>query len=207
MSNTDEFRYGFYLRPDLKTSIAISQMHRVLRAQYGLIAGGLFMPHATIKGFYKSEATPQEMIARLDKTLVGFKPFLVYNGGPILMGPRGVVTSWRDLPNGERNPGLDDIQDRAFEALLPLIPADCKFTAVDPRGKDGPKPFHAHITLAMADIEPHMREEVLGFVKEGGMIGSGQFLANTYHLFRFKADWQGAWWHTLTWELLHSWQF
>ena len=203
---SDLYRYGFYLRPDLKTSIAISQMHRVLRAQYGLIAGGLFMPHATIKGFYKSEARPQEMVERLNKTLAGFKPFRVYNGGSILMGPRGVVTSWRDLPDGRRNTALDEIQDCAFEALLPIIPADCAFTKGDPRGPNGNPPFHAHITLAMADVEPSMRDEVLAFVNQGGKVGSESFMADTYHLFRFKADWAGAWWHTLSWELLHSWR-
>lgn len=204
---TDTFRYGFYLRPDLKTSIAISQMHRVLQAQYGLTAAGLFMPHATIKGFYKSAAEPQEMVERLDKTLAGFKPFRVYNGGNVLMGLRGVVTSWRDLPDGRRNTALDDIQDRAFEALLPLIPADCAFTKGDPRGPNGTPPFHAHITLAMADMEERQRDEVLDFVNQGGKVGSESFMADTYHLFRFKADWDGAWWHTLSWELLHSWRF
>lgn len=201
-----QYRYGFYLRPDLHTSRAIADMHQVLRAQYGLISAGLFMPHVTIKGFYASDAEPAEMVARLDASCAGMKPFTAHNGGVIKMGPLGVVTSWRDMPDGTPNEGFFDAQDRAFDALAPLIRPDCAFTRRDPRGRAGLNPFHPHITLAMADFKPHMQDELLDFASAGGLVGPASFVADTYHLFRFVADWEGAWWLTLTWELLHTWR-
>ena len=86
MTETSNYRYGFYLRPDYATSKAIAEAHRLLRAQYGFITAGLFMPHATIKGFYRSDAAVADMVTRLDAAFAGFKPCTVYNGGIIKMG-------------------------------------------------------------------------------------------------------------------------
>jgi len=203
MTETSNYRYGFYLRPDYATSKAIADAHQLLRAQYGFITAGLFMPHATIKGFCRSDADIADMVTRLDAAFAGFKPCTVYNGGIIKMGS-GLVTSWQHLPDGVTpNPGLIEASDRSWAALEPLIHPDCDFRHRDPRGSQ----FHAHITVAMADIPRKMQDEVMAFLNEGGRLGSTSFVANTYHLFRFKADWQANWWHTLTWDLLHSWQF
>lgn len=197
-----EYRYGFYLRPDLFTSMAVSEIHRVLRKQYGLFSADLFMPHATIKGFYRSDASVEEQIARYDAAFAGFKPFTAYNNGTIKMGSAGIVTSWRDLPDGSVNRAFRESSDRAWQAIEPLIHPDCDFRWRDPRGDQ----FHPHITLAMADVLPKFKDEIYDFVCSRGKVGSAHFVADTYQLFRFRANWQGNWWHTLTWEHLHSWQ-
>jgi hypothetical protein len=67
--------------------------------------------------------------------------------------------------------------------------------------------FHAHLTLAMADLPPVLHREVLEFVREAGPIGPEQFTAEYFHLFAFRSEtWGGAWWPTLTWKLLYSWR-
>jgi 2'-5' RNA ligase len=198
--------YGFYLRPDFATSRAHSEMHRVLRAQYNLIAAGLFMPHATLKGFFRSDAPPETMITRLDRSMAGWRSFTAYNNGVCCFGPRSIVTSIRDHPDGTRNLAIDELQERAWSALEPLIHPTCEFSGSDPRGIDGPHPFHPHLTLVMSDLRPELQREVITFIAEDGLVGPSHFTVNTCHLYRFHADWSRPWWHTLTWELLQSWQ-
>ena len=206
MSTTADYRYGFYLRPDLEMCRAVADAHALLRSEYGLVTGGLFMPHVTIKGFFASDAEPAEMIARLDRSLAGLRPFTAWNGGVRAFSTTSLVISVRDLPDGTPNEGFFDAQDRAFDALLPLVRPGCEWTRRDPRGRSGPSALHAHITLAMADLPAELQAEVRDFILAGGPIGPASFAADTYHLFRFAADWAGDPWHTLSWKLLHSWR-
>ena len=149
--HSSPYRYGFYARPDFDFSRAQAEVHDLLRRQYGLISGGLFMPHATVKGFFVSDAQPAQMIERLDAALDGWEAFTAYNNGVILMGATGLVVSVRDLPDGSPNPAWHALQDRAWAALEPLIAPDCDFTPGDGHGRTGDNAFHAHFTLAMAD--------------------------------------------------------
>jgi 2'-5' RNA ligase len=203
---TAAYRYGFYLRPDLAMSRAHSEMHRVLQAQYNLVAAGLFMPHATIKGFFRSAADPATMIERLDHSFADWRSFTVYNNGVHRFGPRSIVTTIRDLPDGTINQALYELQERAWTALEPLFHPECEFTPGEPRGLSKPHPFHPHLTLAMADLRPELQDEVLEFITQQGDIGPQQFTVDTCHLYRFHADWSQPWWHTLRWELIHSWR-
>jgi len=201
-----KYRYGLYLRPDFAMSRAQSELHRVLKAQYSLTTAGLFMPHATLKGFFRSAVEPAMMIEQLDQALATWQPFTVYNNGVGPFGPRSIVIGLRNMPDGTPNLALFDLQARVWQALKPLVHPDCEFTPRDPFGLDGPNPFHPHLTLAMADLRPELQDEVLAFITEGGPVGPPQFVADTCHLFRFTAEWDGEWWHSLSWEPLHSWQ-
>lgn len=200
------YRYGFYLRPDWATSRAVHATHRLLEAQYQLRTAGRFMPHATLKGFFRSAAEPDTMIARLDRALAGWRSFPVFNNGMTRFGPRSIVVGLRCLPDGSPNLPLFDLHERAWLALEPLIDPACEFVTRDPRGRDGDNPFHPHLTLAMADLRPELQDEVFSFIAQGGPVGPPQFTADTVQLFRFTADWDKGWHHTLHWELLHSWR-
>jgi 2'-5' RNA ligase len=202
----DRFHYGVYLRPDFAMSRAVSDLHRLLRAQYKLHAAGRFMPHATLKGFFRSAADVATIIARLSETLAGWQSFTVYNNGVTRFGPRSIVIGLKHDPHGVPNQELYDLQERVWTAVSPLIHPQCAFTPNDPRGIDGCNPFHPHITLALIDLRPELQAEVLAFIEAGGRVAPMQFTADTCHLLRFRADWQDAWWETLTWELVHSWR-
>ena len=65
-----EIRFGWYLRPSREMSEAQIRIHRLLEHQFGLIGGGVFMPHATIKGFFRSDATVAEIIAAFDAAVI-----------------------------------------------------------------------------------------------------------------------------------------
>lgn len=200
-----DYRYGFYLRPDLAMSRAHSEMHRILRAQYNLVTAGLFMPHATLKGFFRSAADPAIMIAQLDQSMAGWRPFTAYNNGVTGFGPRSIVIGIKMLPDGTPNRAIYELHERAWTALEPLVAPDCEFTPGDPRGLDGPNPFHPHLTLAMSDLRPELQAEVLRFIQQDGPVGPPAFTVDTCQLFRFTADWKHGWGQTLRWELLHSW--
>lgn len=198
-----EKRYGFYLRPSAAMCRAQAEVHDLLERQYGTTAGGKFMPHATIKGFYKSSAPVSEMVSRLDAVLEGRSAFPVSNAGPIPFGRDGIALSIQYMPDGRINDALQVLHEAAFDALLPLVDADCNFTPVEWAGDR----FHAHLTLAMADIPAVVFDEVVDFIDELGPIGPAVFTAEAFHLFSFEsADWHSAWWETLTWKLLHGWR-
>jgi 2'-5' RNA ligase len=187
-------------------SLAQRAIHDLLRAQYGLITAGLFMPHATLKGFFRSDATVEEMRERLDREMAGWQTFTAYNNGVGAFGPRTIVIGLKHLPDGSVNHPIYDLQERAWSALGPLIHPGCEFSPHDPRGLDGSNPFHPHLTQAMSDLKAELQDEVLEFIAQTGPVGPPQFRADTCHLFRFEADWDRDWTRTLRWELLESWR-
>ncbi len=203
---TSEYRYGVYLRPDFAMSRAQSEIHRVLRAQYNLAVAGRFMPHATLKGFFRTDATPETLVERLGPAFADSRPFMVYNNGVRSFGPRSIIVAIRNRPDGSPNMPIYDLQERIWRAIGPVIHPDCDFTPVDGRGLEGSNPFHPHLTLVMRDMRRELQEEVLAFIRDGGPVGPPQFVSTTYHLYRFAADWSGKWWQNLTWELIQSWR-
>jgi hypothetical protein len=196
-------RFGFYLRPSFAMSRAQTEIHDLLERQYGLRVAGRFMPHATIKGFFKSEASVVAMIERLSEALRDLRTFEVFNGGTMTFGNSGIALDVSRSPGHERNPNLQALHEAALAALMPLVADDCDFT---PREWKGPL-FHAHLTLAMADIPSDLFAEILTFAREAEPIGPSSFPAEVLHLYRFEsADWSGRWGETLRWQLLHSWR-
>ncbi len=196
-------RYGLYLRPDPATCRAQAAMHDLLERQYGLRVAGRFMPHATVKGFFRSDAPPAEMVTRLDAALEGQAAFPVTNRGPIRYGPTSIVLDVHHDESGERNEPFQALHEAVLRALLPLVRPDCGFTRIEGLGDR----FHAHLTLAMADLPPWLGEEMLAFIWDLGPVGPRRFTADTLHLFAFRSDsWAGAWWETMTWAPLHGWR-
>lgn len=200
MSST---RYGCYLRPSFAMCRAQTEIHDLLGRQYGLQAAGRFMPHGTLKGFFRSDAPVEEMVARLDPVLADVEPFPVYNGGVTAYRDLALVLDIHQTPDGERNEPLQALHEATVAALLPLVHPACEFTPREPSGDR----YRAHLTLAMADIPPRFFDEIHRFVREADPIGPSSFLLKVVQLFAFTSeDWTGPWWETLRWELLHSWR-
>lgn len=182
---------------------AQAEIHALLERQYGLRAAGRFMPHATIKGFFRSDASQAELEAGCARAVAGRTAFTVYNQGVVAFGTSGIALRIQRLPSGAPNEPLQALHEAAYAALTPCIHPDCDFT---PREWAGPR-FDAHLTLAMADIPPRLFDEVLAFLHELEPIGPASFRADTLQLFAFtSADWGGPWWETLRWAHLASWR-
>lgn len=198
-----DIRYGWYLRPSYPMSRAQAEMHDLLRRQFGLLGGGVFMPHATLKGFFRSDARVAEIEAAFGRALEGQKPFPVYNRGAVGWGRGSIVLDIHQLPEGEVNGPLQALHEAGWNEVSPLVHPNCEFTPIEGAMEN----FRAHLTLAMADLREELFDEVMDFVSDAGPIGPEMFLAEYVHLYAFhSADWTGRWWETLQWSLLKSWR-
>ncbi len=199
-----DLRYAVYLRPSYEMSRAQAEVHDVFERQYGLRAAGNFMPHATIKGFFRSEASEGSIAARLDAVLEGRRALEVFNGGVVPFGRDGIAIDVNGTTRGTPNVPLQDLHREVMDAVMPLVDAACEFTREERQWAY--ERFRAHLTLAMADVPEHLFDEVLAFVREADPIGPSSFLADTVQLVAFRSeDWEGRWWETLRWRLLRSW--
>jgi hypothetical protein len=196
-------RYGFYLRPSAAMSRAQAEVHEVLRRQFGLQVGGKFMPHGTIMGFHRSDATVAEITAAIDGVMIGRTPFTITNSGPRPHGRSGLSLDIHANADGAPNTPLVDLHEAIFAALSPLVHPDCEFAWEDWSGEN----FRAHLTLAMADIPDWLFDELMEFVQDFGQIGPNTFTAHAFHLYAFQSDcWGGNWWETMSWRDLAAWR-
>jgi 2'-5' RNA ligase len=199
-----DVRFGLYLRPPFEMSRAQAEIHDIVARQYGSMCAGRFMPHATIKGFFRSDASVDAMVAALDPVMAGHAPIDVYNRGVIPFGRSGgPVLDIHHLEDGRSNAGLQRFHEDVFTALGPLIHGECDFTPVE----SAMERFRAHLTLAMGDIPKGLAEELLAFLDDAGPIGPGAFIADRFHLVACRSrQWSGPYWETMQWTLLHSWR-
>ncbi len=198
-----DVRFGVYLRPSYAMSRALAEMHDLLRRHFGLVAAGMFMPHTTLKGFFRSDATVSEIVQAVTGALEDRAPFTVFNNGPVPFGRSGVGIDVQHDDTGETNAEMQALHEAVFANLLPLIHQDCNLT----QRERANELYYAKLTLAMADIPDFLFDEVLAFISEAEPIGPPRFPAERVHLFAFRSDdWAGEWWHSLRWTLLHSWR-
>jgi 2'-5' RNA ligase len=198
----DGIRYGYYLRPSPEMCAAQVEIHQLLERQYGLRVAGKFMPHCTVKGFFKSSASEAEVRARAATITEGLPSFPVWNNGVTGFGMSAIVLSIMRDPQGNPNEALQTLHIRTMDALESLIDDDCEFTPSEWNRER----FDAHLTLAMADVDERLFGEILEFCQRLAPICPDQFTAERLHLYAFACDdWGGAWWKTLTWRLVESW--
>ncbi len=196
-------RFGFYLRPSYAMCRAQGAMHELLKRQFGLITAGAFMPHATIKGFFRSDATVAAMKAAIDPVMSGRPSFTVVNNGPLAYGRGSIVLNVQQDEFGETNHALQALHEAAFAALVPLVDPECAFTTSEWKGSS----FFAHLTLMQNLPREDFFEEIFTFVQDAEPIGPRRFTAEYFHLYAFRSeDWGGDWGATLIWEMLHSWK-
>jgi 2'-5' RNA ligase len=196
-----DLRYAAYLRPAVALDAAVAEVHDALRRRFGLVAAGRFMPHATLKGFFRTAAPPGELVERLAAALTPHGPVPVHNAGAVVLAPDTIAldidTDWR----GRQSARLRALHDAVFGALAPAVAADCDFTPVEYAGDR----FRAHLTLAMADVAPARFADVLAAVRALEPIGPRESVATVVQLLRFESrDWAGAWWETLRWHEVHT---
>ncbi len=198
-----DVRFGVYLRPSYAMSRALAEMHDLLRRHFGLVVAGVFMPHTTIKGFFRSDATVSEIVQAVTGALEDRAPFTVFNNGPVPFGRGGNGIDVQHGSTSEINAEMQALHEAVFASLLPLVHQDCTLTQRERANKQ----YFAKLTLVMADIPDFLFDEVLAFISEAEPIGPPRFTAERVHLFAFRSDdWTGAWWHSLRWTLLNSWR-
>jgi 2'-5' RNA ligase len=198
-----DIRFGVYLRPSLAMARAQVEIHDLIARQYGSMCAGRFMPHATIKGFFRSEASVEQMTAVIDVVMTRHKPFEVTNSGPVLFGGGGtIVLDIHHRSDGQTNLAIAELHRDVFTSLADLVHEHCDFTPVEPALNQ----FHAHLTLMMGDVPRTLKDEIYEFVCDAEPVGPPTFTADRVHLVALRSrEWNGQWWETLQWTILHSW--
>jgi hypothetical protein len=198
-----DIRYGWYLRPSYEMSRDQAEMHALLQRQFGLVGGRVFMPHATLKGFFRSDASVADIEAAFDRAVSGHRPFIVYNHAPVAWGRGSIVIDIQETADGTTNAPLQALHESGWNEITPLVHPDCTFTPIEGALAN----FRAHLTLAMADLKECLFDEVMAFVESALPIGPETFTAEYVHLYAFQSEsWNGRWWESLQWSLLKSWR-
>jgi hypothetical protein len=198
-----DIRYGIFLRPDPATCMSVTQITLAVRQQFGFVAAEAFAPHATIIGNLRTDGTDTALIGILDGVFETVKPFAVFNHRidveqhsvryNIMLDSAGV------MPNRD----LSRVAAMVRNAVTPLHVRHADFLAPNVQDYE----FAAHLSLANFElvIEPRLTKEVGEFIAGLPIPAPASFVASTYSLFRFQADWTGHWWNDMPWTHLKSW--
>ena len=193
-------RYAVYLIPPYQIAKGVSEIHYLLRKQFGFAAADRFPVHCTIKGFFKKNDKPASQLETgLDRFFQSQAPIPVsvedYRIDPIGFG-LSLLTK-----NGKPNTPFLEFREKIVGLTLPYIADDCDF-----RSHDLGREFHPHITFSFRDIPNELYDSIFAWMEDGPDL-TGPFLANTFHFLEFFSDdWPGNWWETLTWKLIKSWR-
>lgn len=201
----DPYRYGVFLRPDPRTSMAVTTVTTQLRAQFGFISAGAFPPHATLVGSQHLGRDEDAICDAVTAALAPLTSFLVVNSGVGRLRGGAVVYDIHHVADGSPNAPLVELAAAVDAAVAPLR-----------RPADDPEPnlfdrdaFRAHLSLASHDlsVRPDLSAEVEEFIHGLGIEASATFAGDTVSLYRTRSDdWSGRYWLTLTWEHLHTWR-
>ncbi|WP_433283878.1 2'-5' RNA ligase family protein [Pseudonocardia sp. CA-142604] len=202
----DPYRYGVFLRPDPRTSLAVTTVTTQLRAQFGFISADAFPPHATLVGSQHIGRDEDTIVEAVTKAVAPLTSFPVVNSGIRRLGDGGaVVYDVHHLADGTPNTPLVELAAAIDTAVAPLR-----------RPAEDPEPnlfdrqaFRAHLSLASHDLRlrPDLSEEAEEFIHGLGVEVPPDFPAEYVSLYRTRSDdWSGRYWLTLTWTHLHTWR-
>ncbi|MGW7594531.1 hypothetical protein, partial [Streptomyces rubiginosohelvolus] len=146
-SAASSFRYGVFLRPDPGTCALLTDLHLLLRQQYGLVSCAAYPPHATLVGNMPTDAPEGELTDRIGTALAGTVAFTTYNLG-IEKGGGGIGFNLHDLPDGSPNPGITNLLDTVRRAMAPVAKPMDHFRA--PALEPGR--VRAHLSIASPEL-------------------------------------------------------
>ncbi len=193
-------RFAVYMIPPYQLSKGVSEIHYLLRKQFGFAAADLFPVHCTIKGFFKMNDRPA---SQLQDELDGFfqtQPSIPVSVEDYRVDPIGFGLSLLTR-DGKPNTPFLEFREKVVDLTRPYIADDCDF-----KGHDLGREFHPHITFSFRDIPNELYDDVFTWMEDGPDL-KVPFLAETFHFLEvFSKDWSGSWWETLSWRLLKSWR-
>jgi hypothetical protein len=194
--------YGVFLRPDARTSTAVSTITFLVERQFGLVSAGAYPPHATLAGSVPMLADEADIIAALDPVLTDRPGFPVHNGG---IATRSAIGYDVDrLADGSVNEPLHSLAVDVNAALEPLVVPLDGYLVKEFRADH----FRAHLSLASHELMvwPERQAEVDAFIRQLDIAPSTDFTAEYVSMYRFQSDdWSGHWWNSLEWEPVHTW--
>ncbi|MFJ9898258.1 hypothetical protein ACIQPR_33465 [Streptomyces sp. NPDC091280] len=204
------YRYGVFLRPDAATSLAVTTITTAVRQQYGFVSAGAFPPHATLAGHIviggrDTAGADRAVVDHVSAALgnAGTTAFDVHNPATLIRVGLTIAYGLRTDPAKACHQRLTDLAATVCTALAPLQNPDDPYPH-----RFAPDTYRPHLSLASHDLypRPELTDEVAEFIDALPVAPSPVFTARTVSAYRFHSpDWAPGWWHTMTWEHLHSW--
>jgi hypothetical protein len=200
----DQLRYGVFLRPDPRTSTAVTTVTALVRAQYGFVSAGAFPPHVTLAGSLPIAVSEQELIDRLGQRLDPVPSFEVENNGVRRLPVSSVVYGVHEL-DGAPNDALVELAALVEEVISPLLWPAPGLEADRYR----PERWSGHFSLASHEMleREDLRDEVEEFIRGLDVTPPTRWRAEVVTLYRLcRPDWIGPWWETFRWQHVRSWR-
>jgi len=199
----DTDRYGVFVRPDPTTCRAQIELHTLLQHQFGLIAGRVFPPHATLLGNIAVTAGEADLLGRLTAVARRHAPFTMYNKG-LSQYNEGIAYDVHELPGGAPNQRLVDL---AVDIERELAPVRGRTDTDYMTGQTSTEGFRAHLTVAGQDytLRRDLHDEVWRYAEELAPAVPDSFAVGSVSVFRFHSDhWPSEWWKDMTWHHLRT---
>jgi hypothetical protein len=183
--------------------MAVTQITLAVRQQFGLVAAEAFAPHATLIGNLRTDGTDTELVRILDDVFDSVVPFAVFNRGIDVEQHSVRYNLMLDSAGIHPNRNLARAAALVRDAVTPLHVRHDDFLAPNVQDYE----FYAHLSLASFElaVEPRLTREVGEFIAGLPIVAPASFVASTYSLFRFRADWTSHWWNDMPWTHLASW--
>jgi hypothetical protein len=202
MTETVAARYGVFLRPDAKTSAAVTTITSLVHAQVGLVSARRFPPHVTLAGSLPLTIREDELFDVVGSVVAEHSAVQVHNSGINRLGD-SVVFNVHDQMDGSPNTALVSLAADLAEVLTPLLRAVSGLEA-DLRDRTR---WRGHLSLASHELAARrdLRDEVEQFIRDLETSYPSNFRATTVTVYRLHhPDWSGTWWTTFTWEHARS---
>jgi 2'-5' RNA ligase superfamily len=199
----DTERYGVFVRPDPVTCRAQIELHTLVERQFGLLAGRVFPPHATLLGNIAITAGENDLLARVEALAGDHAPFTACNKG-LERSRMGIGYDVDHLSDGSVNQRFTRLAQTVEKALRPVRGRTDADYLTGQTGVDG---FHAHLTVVGQDyrLRPDLQDEVWDFCRALAPRVPEEFPVDSVSVFRFRSDhWASEWWKDMTWQHLRT---
>lgn len=201
MHESDDLRYGVFLRPDARTSAAVTAITTFVRAQFGLVSAGAFPPHVTLAGSLPLAISEERLATLVADVAREFRPITVQNNGIARLG-ESVVFDIHHL-DGSPNRALVELAARVNAVVRPVLRTA---TGLAPDVLDGDR-WRGHLSLASHELagQPELGAEVDAFIRDLPVPYPERFDVTTLTIYRLhNRHWRPGWWTTFRWERIGS---
>ena len=195
----DTDRFGVFVRPDPITCRAQIELHTLVERQFGLVAGRVFPPHATLVGNIAVTAGEADLLERVTSVAGRHAPFTAHNRG-LTRYDAGIAYDVNHREDGSVNAEFTDLAVALEQELEPVRGrTDADYLT----GQTTTKGFNAHLTIAGQDyyLRPDLHDEVWQFLQQVAPAVPECFPVASVSVFRFRSDhWASEWWKDMTWR-------
>ncbi|WP_375426712.1 2'-5' RNA ligase family protein [uncultured Friedmanniella sp.] len=203
MDEADEVRYGVFLVPDARTSAAVTDVTRYVKAQFGLVSAHRFPPHLTLVGSLPLAVDEADLVATVGVVAADHQPVRLVNRGVRLLAGSALVYEVHHGRDGKPNRPLVDLAADVDAAVRPLL----RPTVLLPADVHDRLDWRGHLSLASHELfeRADLRDEVAEFIEQLAVPYPEISVATRVAVYRqHHPDWSDGWWTGFRWEHVRS---